>query len=212
MGGHSVEPSGRTNLQTWRERIGVLAVAGGIVSVIAVYLALNTATGGRNSAKDLLPYQSLVRDLPESDQRLFRKLRQGLLAAEAERARIAGWPDAPRLAALRVAPFAPTDDATAYQWSRLEQGTIINYFCQPRDPSAPAWLLEIQEPEPGMLPDPAPLDDEHHRLPDGTTLHTYVWMHRYGGQVPVGFTRQPQNSGWIEVFSTSPNPVFYNRR
>jgi hypothetical protein len=99
-----------------------------------------------------------------------------------------------------------------YQWSRFQQGTIVNYFGRPRDPSAPAWLLEIQEPEPGTPPDTAPTDDEHHRLPDGTVLHTYVWMHRYGGQVPAGFVRQPQNSGWTQVFSTPPNPVFYNRR
>jgi hypothetical protein len=43
-------------------------------------------------------------------------------------------------------------------------------------------------------------------------LHTYVWTHRIGGQVQVGFVRQPQSSGWIEVFSTPPDPAFYNRR
>jgi hypothetical protein len=43
-------------------------------------------------------------------------------------------------------------------------------------------------------------------------VHTYVWMHRFGTQIPVGFVRQPQNSGWTEVFSTPPNPVYYNRR
>jgi hypothetical protein len=37
-------------------------------------------------------------------------------------------------------------------------------------------------------------------------------MHRYGGQVAVGFIRQPQNAGWMQVFSTPPNPAFYNRR
>jgi hypothetical protein len=63
-----------------------------------------------------------------------------------------------------------------------------------------------------MPPDPAPLDEEHHRLPDGTMLHTYIWTHRFGGQIQVGFIRQPQNSGWTEVFSTPPDPAFYNRR
>ena len=66
--------------------------------------------------------------------------------------------------------------------------------------------------EPGLPPDPAPNDEEHHRLPDGTMLHIYVWMHRYGGDVPVGFVRQPQASGWTQVFSAVPNPVFYKRR
>jgi len=75
-----------------------------------------------------------------------------------------------------------------------------------------AWLLEIQEPEPGAAPDPAPNDEEHHRLPDGTTLHVYVWMHRLGGQVPSGFVPQPQNTGWIEMFAQAPNPVYAIRR
>ena len=207
-----IHVSGRLKHQNWRERAGVFALAGGIVSVIAVYLALNVATGGGDSPRGLLPYQVLGRTLPAPDQRLFCALRQGLLAAEADRTRTSAWPDAASLAAKGVVPFAPTGDGADYQWSRLQQTGIINYFGQPRDPAHPAWLLEIQEPEPGVLPDPAPNDEEHHRLPDGTMLHTYVWMHRYGGQVPVGFVRQPQNSGWTEVFSAVPNPVFYRRR
>jgi len=197
--------------QQWRERAGVFALAGGIISVIAVYLAVN-ATGSRNDSRGLLPYQTLARTLPEPDQRAFRAIREGLSAAESERARTKAWPDPASLAAQGVAPFAPAGDGAAYQWSRSEQSGIVNYFGRPRDPSQPAWLLEIQEPEPGMRPDPAPLDHQHHRLPDGTTLHIYVWMHRFGGQVPVGFVRQPQTSGWIEVFSTPPNLAFYNRR
>jgi hypothetical protein len=208
---HRTVQHGASASAGWRERMGVLVVGGGIVSVIAVYLALNAAAD-RDAARDLLPYQTLARTLPEADQRLFRALRQGLLTAEAERARSAAWPEAAALAAQGVAPFAPASDGTHYEWSRLQQGAIINYFGQPRDPSAPAWLLEIQEPEPGMPPDTAPIDEEHHRLPDGTMVHTYVWMHRYGGQVPVGFVRQPQNSGWTEIFSTPPNPAYYNRR
>jgi hypothetical protein len=83
----------------------------------------------------------------------------------------------------------------------------VNYLGSPADPSRPAWLLAVQEPEPGTLPDPAPNDDEHHRLPDGTLLHVYVWMHHYGGQVPSTFVPQPQNAGWIQIFSTPPSPA-----
>lgn len=211
MATRTIQSAGRLKNQTWRERAGVFALAGGIISVIAVYLALNAA-GGRNDSRGLLPYQTLVRTLPEPDQRLFRAIREGLLAAEAERARTKAWPDAPTLAGRGVVPFAPTDDGADYRWTLTEQSAIINYLGQPRDPSQPAWLLEIQEPEPGMLPDPAPLDDQHHRLPDGTMLHIYVWMHRFGGQVPAGFVRQPQNTAWIEVFSSVPDLAFYNRR
>jgi hypothetical protein len=210
MKSRSIQSADSSRAQTGRERLGVLLVAAAIVGAIAVYLALNAAPGARDDAKDLLPYQVLARTLPQADERAFRMLREGLLVAEAERVRTAAWPDAAHLAGRGVAPFVPSE--SGYQWSRLQQGAIINYFGQPRDPAAPAWLLEIQEPEPGMLPDPAPPDEEHHRLPDGTMVHTYVWMHRYGGEVAVGFVRQPQNSGWVEVFSTPPNPVFYNRR
>lgn len=193
------------------ERVGVLVVGAGIVSVAAVYIALN-ATSSRDSTKDLLPYQTLAAELPESDQQLFRTLREGLLAAEQDRVRSSSWPEPAALAARGVAPFPSDGGGAAYQWTRLQQGAIVNYFGQPRDPSAPAWLLEIQEPEPGMRPDTAPADEEHHRLSDGTMVHTYVWMHRFGAQVPVGLVRQPQSSGWTEVFSAPPNPVYYNRR
>ena len=202
-------PSADSKAHGWRERAGVLLVAAGIVSVVAVYLALNA---NRDSAGGLLPYQTLVARLPEVDQRMFRSLRQGLLTAEADRVRAAGWPEPASLGARGIAPFTSAGDAGAYQWVRMQQGAIVNYFGQPRDPSAPAWLLEIQEPEPGLPPDTAPLDEEHHRLADGTRVHTYVWMHRIGGQVPVAFARQPQTSGWIQVYTAPPDPTFYNRR
>ena len=41
--------SDRSKATAWRERAGVLALAGGIISVVAVYLALN-ATAGRDRA------------------------------------------------------------------------------------------------------------------------------------------------------------------
>ena len=181
------------------ERAGVFIAAGGILSVLAVYLALN-ATSARNATRSLLPYQTLADTLPESDRETYNVIRREQLAAEAVRARTGAWPD------------VLSAEAAGYQWTRFQQGTIINYFGQPKDPSALAWIVEIQEPEPGMPPDPAPPDDEHHRLADGTMLHIYIWMHRIGGQLPAAFVRQPQTSGWVEVFAKAPDPVFYNRR
>jgi hypothetical protein len=186
-----------------RERAGVFALAGVIVTVVVAYLAWNAAGGGGSeSTRGLLPYQTLATALPESDRQQFLILRKGLLTAESERAKTSRWPE---VAALAL----PGDD---YQWTKSERGFVTNYLGRPRDPSRPAWLLEIQEPEPGTAPDPAPNDEEHHRLPDGTTLHVYVWMHRYGGQVPADFVPQPQNTGWIEVFSKVPNPLYVIRR
>ena len=185
-----------------RERAGVFALAGVIVTVVVVYLALNATTNGNDKSRGLLPYQTLAASLPESDQQQFRALRERLLAAESVRARTARWPDAASLA-------LPGAD---YEWTRLDRGVVVSYLGHHRDPAQPAWLLEIQEPEPGTAPDPAPNDEEHHRLPDGTTLHIYVWTHRLGGQVASDFVPQPQNTGWVEVFSQVPNPVYAIRR
>jgi hypothetical protein len=183
-----------------RERAGVFALAGLIVTAVVVYLALHAKTG--DATGGLLPYQTLAASLPEADQSQFRSLRDNLLAAEALRARSGRWPE---VAALTL-------PAQGYHWTRLERGVVVNYFGTPDEPAKPAWLLEIQEPEPGTPPDPAPNDEQHHRLSDGTTLHVYVWTHRLGGQVASTFVPQPQNSGWIEVFSQVPNPVYAIRR
>src|SRR5215510_11305969 len=106
--------AGPSTSQGWRERAGVLALAGGIVSIVAVYLVLN-ATARRDTSRDLLPYQALVRTLPEADQQVFRALRQGLLAAEEDRVRQSAWPEPNALAGRGVAPFGDG----GYEWSRL---------------------------------------------------------------------------------------------
>ena len=185
-----------------RERFGVFALAGVIVTAVVVYFALNATGGRRDDSRNLLPYQTLAAALPQADQEQFRGIREQLLAAESHRARTSGWPD----------PTALSLPGSGYTWTRLERGVITNYLGRPREASQPAWLLEIQEPEPGMAPDPAPNDEQHHRLPDGTTLHIFVWMHRFGGDLPVEFVAQPQNTGWVEVFSVVPNPVYAIRR
>src|SRR5262245_25191426 len=203
----TIQSSLESGPRSRRERLGVFALGGVIVTAIGGYLAVTAVSGGRDSTRGLLPYQTLARTLPEADQHQFRAIREGLLQAEAERARTSLWPEPSVLASRGVAPFAGDSNTEGYQWRRLQQGVTVNYLGHPPDPSRPAWLLTIQEPEPGALPDPAPNDDEHHRLPDGTTLHVYVWLHRYGGQVPDAFVPQPQTSGWIGVFSTPPSPV-----
>jgi hypothetical protein len=196
-------PGGQTGRREWT---GIVTVAGLIIGAIGLYLALRTSDNAGNAGKNLLPYQALVRTLAESEQQMFTAIRRGLTDVEAERARTSRWPEPAVLAANGVAPFS-TAAADGMEWHRFDEGPTVNYLGQPAEPSAPAWLLMIQEPAPNAPPDPAPLDDEHHRLPDGTTLHIYVWTHRYGGRVAAGFVPQPQGSGWTEIFSAPPNPV-----
>jgi hypothetical protein len=146
---------------------------------------------------------------------MFRELQEGLLEAERVRATTGRWPDSTTLAGDGVPPFAadPTRKDVTYRWSTLVQGTLVNYVGVPitggggvrlkpdttsAEPSA--WLLVIIEPESGAPPDPAPNDETHHRLPDGTTLHVSIW------QVPEKMRRSgfaavalPQNEGWTQM-------------
>ena len=190
----------------------MLALGGGIVSILGVYLALNAASGSADPSRNLLPYQVLAETLPELDQRTFGAIRGALPELEGRRFETKRWPEVDELAAAGIAPFAAGAEGERYQWSRRQEGAIINYLGLPTDPSEPAWILEIQEPEPWMPPDPSPVDNEHHRLPDGTMIHLYTWMHRSGGQVTPAFVRQPYMSGWIEVFIETPNPLSTTRR
>jgi hypothetical protein len=191
-----------------RERTRVLVLAGLIVGAIGFYVAFGASDGSRDSQRNLLPYQTLARTLSESEQQVFTAIRRGLLDVEAERSRLSRWPDPSTLAAAGRASFEKGGNLT---WHRFLQGAIVNYVGLPTDAAAPAWMLAIQEPEPNTPPDPSPLDDEHHRLPDGTTLHVYVWMHRYGGRITAAFVPQPQAAGWTEIFSVPPNPVLPSR-
>ena len=182
------------------ERFGVLALAVLIVLTVSVYLALrSSALESTGSPANLMPYQTLERDLVSSDQTMFADLQQTLVKVEGERAVASRWPDAKTLELTGSSP---------YSWTGARQGFFMNYLARPAaDGSATAWLLLIQEPDPLATPDPAPNDETHHRLPDGTVLHVGIWMHRFGGQVPLDFVRQPEVAGWTQVLVAPVAPV-----
>jgi len=187
------------------ETFGVLKVTGAVVLVVAAYLfrpgGSDPMTNFVRGSDPLLPYQSLIRDGAPADQRVFRELQEGLLEAERIRAASGQWPDVAMLAAEGIPPFAPDPTrGVPYTWTSVRQDWAINYLGVPSDPAAPAWVLVILEPEPGALPDPAPDDETHHRLPDGTTLHVSIWQMPEGKR-RSGFAalRLPQNEGWTNV-------------
>jgi hypothetical protein len=188
------------------ETLNVLKASAAVVALVAAYLLRPALFGGADARgsrpADLLPFQRLVGDAPGGDQRMFRELQEGLLEAERARATTGQWPDSRTSANDGIPPFAPdpTRKDAAYRWSTLVQGTTVNYVGVPTTASASAWLLVIIEPEAGAPPDPAPNDETHHRLPDGTTLHVSIW------QVPEkirksGFSaiQLPQNEGWTQL-------------
>ena len=185
------------------ETLNVLKAAAAIVLIVAAYifrpsLGAPSTIANRESQIGLLPYQSLIRDAPPADQRVFRELQEGLLEAERIRAQTGHWPDVATLAAEGIPPFAadPTQKIE-YKWTSVRQDWVTNYLGVPSDPSRPAWVLVILEPEPGAPPDPAPNDETHHRLTDGTTLHVSIWnMPEEKRRSGFAALRLPQNEGW----------------
>jgi hypothetical protein len=183
------------------ETLNVLKAAAAIVLIVAAYIfrpTLGTQVANRQPQIGLLPYQQLIRDAAPAEQRLFRELQEGLLEAERIRAQTGQWPDVAALEGEGIPPFAsdPTRKIE-YKWTSTRQDWVTNYLGVPTDPSQPAWVLVILEPEPGTPPDPAPNDETHHRLPDGTTLHVSIWnipeAKRRSGFAAL---RLPQNDGW----------------
>jgi hypothetical protein len=174
--------------------------------VIGVWLYLASALGGDGTAqRNLLPFQALIETRTSAEQRMFREIQEGLLEAEARRSTTGAWPAVAALAAEGVPPFAadPTTTGT-YRWRLDRAGMSITYLGIPNQPGMPAWLLLVQEPEPGAPPDPAKEDEEHHRLIDGTKLHVSTWLHPDGNRVASGFVRLPQANGWTQLYVVGP--------
>ena len=192
------------------ETVNVLRVGAAIVMVVAVYLIRPAPDAARDSAaaRNLLPYQVLVRDVPPAEQRVFRELQEGLLEAERLRSTTGQWPEVTALAADGIPPFAPdpTAKGASYRWRMLNQGVFTNYLGIPSTPDAPAWLLVILEPELGSAPDLAPNDEEHHRLADGTVLHVSVWNVPEASRVSGGLLaiQRPDIEGWTQLIVGAP--------
>lgn len=204
MTGREVRSAGSAGAAS--ERFRIIGLAALVIGGVAFYLFVRGTSDDEDARRNLLPYQVLARTLTEAERQTHAAIRQGLLVAENDRARLGQWPAAAALRDHAVPPFDGTG-APGLKWQEFRRGATINYLGVPEDASGPAWLLAVQEPEPNTPPDPSPNDDEHHRLPDGTTLHIFVWMHRFGGRVAPAFVPQPQADGWIQVFSAPPNPV-----
>ena len=182
------------------ETINVIKTAAAIVFIVAAYIFRPTFAAPDVNAPvaGLLPYQKLIRDASPNEQRIFRELQEGLLEAERIRAQTGHWPDVKTLEAEGIPPFAqdPTQKID-YKWTSVRQDWATNYLGVPSDPSQPAWVLVILEPEPGAPADPAPNDETHHRLPDGTTLHVSIWnMPEAKRRSGFAALRLPQNEGW----------------
>jgi hypothetical protein len=186
------------------ERMRVVALGVGLLVLAALYFGLRSST---TETGRLLPYQMLARDLVSADQAIFGTLQQSLLDAEAVRASTGRWPEPLALSRLPVRSSG-AEPHVGYAWRVQTQGVITHYVGQPdQDQTAPAWMIAIREPEPGVPTDTAPNDEEHHRLPEGTVLHVSIWTHRFGGQLEAAFVAQPETAGWTQVLTAPLNPL-----
>jgi hypothetical protein len=181
-----------------------------MVVVIGVWMYLATDSAKfrdpGSTGRHLLPFQVLIQDRPPIEQRMFRELQEGLLEAETRRADRGTWPVASALAADGIPPFAPDPTAKGgpYDWRLIAGGTYVNYLGLPTLSDAPAWLVLVQEPEPGAPPDPAREDEEHHRLITGVMLHVSTWV-RANARVTGGIIRAPQAEGWTQLYAVGPS-------
>jgi len=192
-------------LSTRDELVQIVRVAVAIVLGVWIYLA--SVLGDMSAArKNLLPYQTVVQNRPESDQRMFRELQEGLLEAERARSVDGAWPDVKALAEQGIPPFAadPTAKSAVFRWQLLRSGSLVNYLGIPDRPGVPAWLLLVQEPDPGVPPDQPFEDEEHNRLLDGTMLHVSTWSYADGLQASGKIVRLPQAEGWTQIYAIGP--------
>jgi hypothetical protein len=189
------------------EFISVARAAMAITAIVWIYLANNPfpAGGGSLLQRALLPYQKIVQSLPGEEQRMFRELQVSLLEAENIRSMEGQWPDAERLAADGIEPFAPNPTArgATYRWQLVRSGFFVNYLGVPDDETSPAWLVLVQEPDPKGPPELFQDDQEHHRLLDGTILHVSIWHHPDRKRFVPKAVQVPQNEGWIQLYAAA---------
>jgi len=195
-------------LSTRQELVHIVRVA--VAIVLGVWLYLASALGdGRTTRSNLLPYQAVIQNRPEADQRMFRELQEGLLEAERMRSTDGAWPGVAALADQGVPPFAadPTARSAVFHWQLLRFGPLVNYLGIPDRPGVPAWLLLAQEPEPGVPPDQTFEDEEHNKLLDGTLLHVSTWSYADGIHVTARLVRVPQVEGWTQLYAIGPGRI-----
>ena len=192
------------------ELISVVRAAMAITAGVWLYLANNPfpAAPGGALQRNLLPFQAAIQSRPPDQQLMFRELQVSLLEAETRRSSTGTWPEASAMAEEGIEPFAvnPAVKRTAYRWRLLRDGLFTSYVGIPADPSAPAWLLLVQEPDPTAQPEPYVDDEDHDRLLSGAILHVSIWNHADGGKVSgANVVRAPQAEGWIQLYAAQSN-------
>ncbi len=189
-----------------------------LVVVVALLWIGGRNRGASNGAGDgaaaRLPYQIAFATLPSELQRSLRELHEGTLELIRLRGDDGRWPEAARLAAEGIPPFA--DDGVARgrrRWSSLSSPYLRQYLGSAnREDGTRALLIQLLEPRPGEMEGrdpraPVMLDEQHRRLADGTLLHVSFWI------APTGFRSErdepiadPARAGFQQVLTGSSAP------
>jgi len=189
------------------ELIHVLRAAMAITAGVWLYVTNNPFPSSGNALqRSLLPFQATVATLPSDSQLMFRELQVSLIEAETIRSAEGAWPDAARLRADGIEPFAPNPALknSAYEWAMLLDQRIVDYLGRPKQPGAQAWLVRVLEPDPALPPEVFVEDEEHDRLLDGSVLHVSIWTHPDGAAIPARAGPLPQAEGWIQLYAAGP--------
>ena len=166
-----------------------------------------TPSGNTRSTRATLPFMVLFRDLPGTEQRVFREMQEGLQEALRTRGMRGEWPSVEALAALDIPPFAhDVLDKSVLSWTQQRDGLLIEYIGVPTPAAGmPAFLIFIQEPEPtgGEQPSAAVVDEEHQLLPNGRLLHVTYWKCP-PETLRAGLVDDPAPQGWTQIRVTDP--------
>lgn len=182
----------------------------GWAAALVVAIQVGAATGPATDAEiaQTLPFLTRFANLPPADQRLFNAVREGI--GEAERRRVANgaWPAVDVLASDGIPPFAPDPiDPARYAWTMRADKGVVNYVGVPEAASGRGTIVVIiTEPDGAgsALPGETPVDEIHHRLANGTTVHVGVFL---GAALPAPSGLVPSmnfDDGWKQILSGSP--------
>lgn len=164
-----------------RETGRFLLWSAAVLTVCAGAIAFRVrASGPTKTTPERLPYQQHFSVLDDANQRRFLELREGILEIENIRGSTGRWPSIETLRAQALPPVVSgLPDASPLTWEMREHGDYVNYTALPQDNLGQQWLILFIEPPKGLLKapnePPAPVDEEHHTLSDGTALHVTVW-------------------------------------
>jgi hypothetical protein len=188
------------------EELLIIVRAGVAICILVwMYIAVSAGVGGAKREQNLLPFQKIIAERDPAEQRMFRELQEGIIEAERARDETGAWPTPDALAENGVPPFAPDPTRKLkYDWALNRTNLAASYLGRPHGTDAPAWMVLLQDPIPGVPPDQTFEDEEHHRLADGMMLHVSTWVHGRGQGIPARLTLMPQAEGWTQLYAVGP--------